>query len=172
LDVAGLRPGQPARCGLCGQVFVVPRSIGATVSRHTNWLITAGVVALVGLVAVALLGLIAALAIPSLVRYTDKVEAASLANWGERVRMVQGLRKVEMDAAAPYASNLDELLEIDPGLTDDPEITFVFGPTNAEGYTFTVEHATGDSAPQVFTSEDAISPVAPDPLPPEFPPAA
>ncbi len=43
-----------------------------------------------------------------------------------------------------YTSNLSELLKIEPALTKDPEVTFWFGPCNAEGFTLETRHARGD----------------------------
>ncbi len=43
-----------------------------------------------------------------------------------------------------YCDNLAGLLVWDRNLTDDPEVTFVFGPCNSSGYTFMTRHHRGD----------------------------
>ena len=43
-----------------------------------------------------------------------------------------------------YTSSLSELLKIEPALTKDPEVTFWFGPCNAEGFTLETRHTRGD----------------------------
>ncbi|MCB9479403.1 MAG: hypothetical protein H6684_07910 [Deltaproteobacteria bacterium] len=43
-----------------------------------------------------------------------------------------------------FASYLEELTEVDPELTADPEVTFVFGGATSNAFTFTVRHAKGD----------------------------
>lgn len=42
-----------------------------------------------------------------------------------------------------HATNLQELLAFDSMLSAEPDVTFVFGPANASGYTFTTRHAKG-----------------------------
>lgn len=43
-----------------------------------------------------------------------------------------------------YAVNLSELRSIDKGITSDPEVEFVFGEINEQGFTFTTYHSKGD----------------------------
>ncbi len=45
-----------------------------------------------------------------------------------------------------YVNRLADLLQWDNNLTDDPEVTFTFGPCNSSGYTFTTTHAKGDTS--------------------------
>jgi len=53
---------------------------------------------------------------------------------------------------AHYAGSLDELLEYDASLTDDPQITFQFDAVN-EGYRFRVYR--GANGPQVVCDQEA-----------------
>ncbi|MDP8221755.1 MAG: hypothetical protein P9L99_00225 [Candidatus Lernaella stagnicola] len=39
-----------------------------------------------------------------------------------------------------YVDNLEELLKVDRGLTDDAQVTFVFGFVSESGFTFTTQH--------------------------------
>jgi len=50
-----------------------------------------------------------------------------------------------------YTDRLSELLKWDEHLTDDPEVTFVFGSCEGSGFTFTTSHAKGNKK-QVFTN--------------------
>ncbi len=47
------------------------------------------------------------------------------------------------DDAKPWVCDLSDLLKIDDRLDDDPEVTFIFGGCDAEGYTLTTKHAKG-----------------------------
>jgi len=48
------------------------------------------------------------------------------------------------DIDGRYSASLEDLLIWNKNLTDDPGITFIFGPCNASGYTFTTSHIKGD----------------------------
>ncbi len=50
------------------------------------------------------------------------------------------------DQSGHFTDRLAELLKWDKNLTNDPEVTFVFGNCAAQGYTFTTTHAKGDAS--------------------------
>lgn len=50
-----------------------------------------------------------------------------------------------------YTDQLKDLLVWDVNLTHDPAVTFIFGPVNASGYTFTTLNAKGIGKTFVFT---------------------
>jgi len=43
-----------------------------------------------------------------------------------------------------YTDDLDDLLAFDRNLTDDPNVTFLFGEANCSGYTFNTSHVNGN----------------------------
>ena len=57
------------------------------------------------------------------------------------------------NAHSHFADNIAVMFEaLSPGLADDPGVTFLFGPCNASGYTFTTRHVKGDT-PYVWTNQ-------------------
>lgn len=67
---------------------------------------------------------------------------------GHNAKIVEEM--LRHNSSSAYTDRLTDLLEWDKNLTDDPDVTFIFGPCNASGYTFTTSHAKGDK-PYVFT---------------------
>jgi len=54
--------------------------------------------------------------------------------------------KFFLEHGGRYADNLADLARIDPSLTADGNVTFIFGPCNQSGYTFMTRHLNGDTA--------------------------
>jgi hypothetical protein len=54
------------------------------------------------------------------------------------------------DNPKPYTTELSDLLSYDKNLTDDTDVTFIFGVCNSSGYTFTLQHL-HDSGTYLFT---------------------
>ncbi|MCB9479404.1 MAG: hypothetical protein H6683_06950 [Deltaproteobacteria bacterium] len=51
---------------------------------------------------------------------------------------------VRENIRVPYAAGLGVLMMEDEALADDPQVTFIFGAANTEGFTFTTKHAQGE----------------------------
>jgi hypothetical protein len=68
------------------------------------------------------------------------------AQWaGYKARIAEEVyyRKSGGDVSGTYTSRLEDLLQRDKNLTDDPEVTFSFGAADSRGYTFTTRHKKG-----------------------------
>ncbi len=74
------------------------------------------------------LSILATIAIPSFVKYRERANEAS---------------KMEHSSSADYTANLSDLLSFDKNLSDESDVTWVFGVANGSGYTFTTNHSGG-----------------------------
>lgn len=93
------------------------------------------------LIVIAIIGILALIAMPN---YVNLRISAYNASAGSAAHNAQTEQEVYKSIHDTYATDLASLLTIDRNLTDDPEITFLFGTCNYSGYTFTVRHNRGD----------------------------
>ncbi len=94
-----------------------------------------------------IIGIMAAVAIPSFVSFRSQAYNQSAQMAGYSAKIAQELEFQNTNTppgSGRYVENLEALLVWDKSLTDDPQVTFTFGPCNAEGYTFTTTHFRGD----------------------------
>ncbi|HPQ69222.1 MAG TPA: DUF4190 domain-containing protein [bacterium] len=93
-------------------------------------------------------GIMAAIAIPNFMSLRTQAYNASAASAGRYATNAQELEyqnTISPDTGkGKYTGNLEALLVWDRALTDDPQVTFTFGPCTTEGFTFTTTHARGD----------------------------
>ncbi|NLH49723.1 MAG: prepilin-type N-terminal cleavage/methylation domain-containing protein [Myxococcales bacterium] len=94
------------------------------------------------MIVIAIIGILALIAMPNYVNLRVSAYNASAGSSGHNARTEQEIYKSIHNT---YAGDLSSLLAIDRNLTDDPEMTFVFGNCNNSGYTFTVKHNRGDT---------------------------
>ena len=105
-------------------------------------------------VVMMVLGILAAIAIPNFISLRSRAYDASARSAGRNAKLAQEVRAsaYEGNAPPPYTDDLSELLKIDKQLTDDTDVTFVFGTCNASGYTLTTVHNRGGE-PSVYTDK-------------------
>lgn len=79
-------------------------------------------------------------------QFRPKAHDASAQSAGRNAKLAQEVyyHDTEDEEESTYTDNLNELLQVDKHLTDDPMITFIFGNCNASGYTFTTRHKCGN----------------------------
>ncbi|NLH48755.1 MAG: DUF4190 domain-containing protein [Myxococcales bacterium] len=145
LNIAGIVLGYQSR-----------RLIRENPDRYTGGgLATAAIV--IGWIApilVIVVGIVLAISIPALIKYAEKSAATPPPTVGYQAKLAEELYFQNREPAT-YTDSLAALLTWDQSLTDDPAVTFLFGPCNQSGYTFTTK--TGDAGLEtVFTSRDPV----------------
>jgi prepilin-type N-terminal cleavage/methylation domain-containing protein len=90
----------------------------------------------------AIMGILAMVAMPNFVHLREKAEEASMISVGKDL---QTTMEIYDKFHGRYTADLDALSAYNKNITEDPDLTFVFGTCNASGYTFTVEHVRIDS---------------------------
>jgi Tfp pilus assembly protein PilE len=91
------------------------------------------------------LGILAAIAIPSFIKFKDRDYDGSARAAGRNAKLAEEVLYYGVDEgeAPSYTDELSILLSIDKNLTDDTGVTFVFGACNASGFILTTQHAKG-----------------------------
>lgn len=94
---------------------------------------------------VTLVGVGALIAIPNFIALRAKAYDASAQSAGRNAKIAEEVYYQNSfgDNGGSYLASLKDLLEWDKNLTDDPEVTFIFGGCDTSGYTFTTSHAKG-----------------------------
>lgn len=90
---------------------------------------------------VAILGILAIISIPSYSGMRQRAYNASSRSAGRQFVSAQGVYETEF---WEYATDLDQLLEIDKNLTDSVSVTFLWLDASASGYTVNVTHQSGN----------------------------
>ncbi|MCZ7582564.1 MAG: hypothetical protein M5R36_04100 [Deltaproteobacteria bacterium] len=83
--------------------------------------------------------------------YDDRAKAA-----GRNAKLAESVY-FETNDNRRYTNSLTDLLKLDWNLTDDPNVTFIFGDVNTSGYTFTTIHTKG-KYPEGFTYKESHTP--------------
>jgi len=100
------------------------------------------------MVVIAIIGILALIAIPNFIQIRTKAFNASAVSSGYNGKIAEELLYQDRGAESggTYSASLTELLSWEKNLTDDPAVTFIFGPCTASGYTFTTQHKKGDTS--------------------------
>jgi len=95
------------------------------------------------MIVVAIIGILALIAIPNFMSLRARAYNASSKSAGRNAKLSQEVWYNEAggDVSGGYAVGLQWLLSFDRNLTDDTDVTFLFGTCNSSGYTFTTSHA-------------------------------
>lgn len=91
-------------------------------------------------VIVGIISILTIIAIPSYTGIRSRAYNASAKSAGRQFVSAQGVYDSEHDY---FATNLDDLLEIDKNLTDSISVTFLWIDASASGYTINVRHESG-----------------------------
>jgi len=159
VDLAGLAPDSVATCPHCRGVFSVPATLPPPSPHappekqgmHVGVIIA--IVAGVFFFAVIFLGIIAAIAIPNFTSLRAKAYDASAQSAGRHAKLAEEVfYNGQGSGLGRYTDRLDDLLAIDKDLTEDPNVTFMFGPCDADGYIFITIHAQGSGREFEFTN--------------------
>jgi type IV pilus assembly protein PilA len=99
------------------------------------------------MIVIAIIGILALIAIPNFVQLRAKAYNASAQSAGYNAKIAEELyyQNSGGDNGGGYSDALVKLLNWDKNLTDDSDVTFTFGTCNQSGYTYTTEHAKGDT---------------------------
>ncbi len=105
------------------------------------------------MIVVAIIGILALIAIPNFISLRARAYSASSKSAGRNAKLSQEVwfNEAGGDISGGYATGLDYLLSFDKNLTDDTDVTFLFGGCNASGYTFTTSHANAPAQTFQFT---------------------
>ncbi len=105
------------------------------------------------MIVVAIIGILALIAIPNFLSLRARAYNASAKSAGRNAKLAQEVWFNEKggDISGGYSSDLAELLSYDRNLTDDNDVTFVFGSCDTSGYTYTTQHANGQGTTFLFT---------------------
>jgi Tfp pilus assembly protein PilE len=109
-------------------------------------LATAGII--LGGIQVVLLpvAVLALIAIPNFINLRVNAYNASAQSYSYNAKIAEELYYNLSNAEnGSYTDNLRDLLAFDKNLTDDSDVTFIFGNCTSIGYTFTTTHANGDA---------------------------
>jgi Tfp pilus assembly protein PilE len=101
----------------------------------------------------AVIGVLALIAIPNFISLRARAYDASAKSAGRNAKLSQEVwfNEAGGDISGSYTSNLSDLLVFDRNLTDDTDVTFIFGDCNSTGYTFTTQHANGGDTTFEYT---------------------
>ncbi|MDP8254587.1 MAG: type II secretion system protein [Candidatus Alcyoniella australis] len=106
------------------------------------------------MIVVAIIGILALIAIPNFMSLRARAYDASAVSAGRNARLAQEVyyQNSGGDQGGGYSNTIDGLLTIDPNLTDDGEVSWMFGATSASatGYTFTTWHPKGGGSTNVW----------------------
>jgi len=95
------------------------------------------------LIAILIIGILALIGMPSYVKLRYKAYNSSALSAGSTARLTM---EVAYTQDEKYPPNLEELLKYQGSPNDDPGVTFLFGPVNNSGYTFTTMHINGNES--------------------------
>ena len=96
--------------------------------------------------------ILAAIAIPNFVQYRMKAYDASTRSAGRSAKLAEESYYYDKNVSGgTYSDDLSELLKIDPRLTEDPEVTFVFSHAGQDSFTFYTTHAQGSGEKFTYT---------------------
>lgn len=92
------------------------------------------------LIVISIIGILAIIAIPNWKNTRYKAFDASAVSAGKQFQITQGIYNSQNNT---YATTLEQLLEIDKNLIDDPGVTFLWIESSTSGYTVNVKHIAG-----------------------------
>ena len=97
------------------------------------------------MIVVAIIGILALIAIPNFISLRARAYNASSRSAGRNAKLSQEVwfNEAGGDISGGYTDQLSDLLSFDKNLTDDTDVTFIFGDCNTVGYTYTTQHSNG-----------------------------
>jgi type IV pilus assembly protein PilA len=98
------------------------------------------------MIVVAIIGILALIAIPNFISLRAKAYNASAQSAGRNSKLSEEVYYNDHggDVSGGYTNSLTELLAYDHNLTDDSNVTFIFGTTTRSQYHITTSHKSGD----------------------------
>jgi prepilin-type N-terminal cleavage/methylation domain-containing protein len=104
------------------------------------------------MIVVSIIGILALIAIPNFQKLREKAYDASAQSSGRSTKLAEEIYYQEhQENNYEYTSALRDLLVHDKNLTDDRNVTFIWGYAGDTNYTFTTSHAKGS---RTFTFTD------------------
>jgi len=105
------------------------------------------------MIVVAIIGILALIAIPNFISLRARAYNASSKSAGRNAKLSQEVwfNEAGGDVSGGYTTELSDLLSFDKNLTDDTDVTFLFGTCNVSGYTFTTSHNNSSATTYEFT---------------------
>ncbi len=143
IDVSEIAPGEHAVCPKCGGELdkQINSSIGQQTSKPiSSWILIPGIIIFFALIT-----------IPYLLYLRSQAYKQCAKSAGRKAKLAEERWWNDSDGYSDYSNQLSDLLSFDKSLTDDPEVTFVFGDCDTSGYTYTTEHVRGHGTTFLFT---------------------
>jgi prepilin-type N-terminal cleavage/methylation domain-containing protein len=102
---------------------------------------------------VAIIGALAMIAIPNYQGFRANAYNVTAQSAGTHAKMAQEMRYqiTGGDVDGHYATDMEELLQYDRNLSENTDVTFIFGNVISTGFTFYTSHRMGTS---MFTFTD------------------